>query len=81
MTNNFVMVDLSDIQYVDRNELKESRLNTLLNGYDPFEKVLKSESDPIALYKNTKPYEIADGRHRVYLARQKGYSQIRAIFV
>lgn len=77
---NYVMVKLSDIERVDRSELKDSRLTTLENGYDPFEKVLRSESDPIALDKSTRPYRIIDGRHRIYLARKKGYSEVQAIF-
>lgn len=77
---DFAQIRLSDIERVDRNDLKESRLQTLLNGYSPFEEVLRSESDPIALDKSTKPYRIIDGRHRVFLARQKGYSEVRAIF-
>jgi hypothetical protein len=76
---NFVKVKLSDIEHLDRNELKQSRLDTLLNGYDPFEKVLNSESAPIALDMSRKPYRITDGRHRVYLARQKGYTEVRAV--
>lgn len=77
---NFVQVRLSDIERVDLNDLDERRLKTLLNGYSSFEEVLRSESDPIALDKATKPYSIIDGRHRVHLARQKGYSEVRAIF-
>jgi len=78
---NYVMVKLSEIEHVDRSELKDSRLETLENGYDPFETVLRSESDPIALDKSVKPYTVTDGRHRIYLARQKGYSEVQAIFV
>jgi hypothetical protein len=80
MAKQFIEVDLNDIEKVDLKDLKESRLQTLLNGYDPFEKVLNSESDPIALYPDTNPYEICDGRHRVYLARQKGYKKVRVVF-
>lgn len=75
-------VSLSDIEQVDKRDLKESRLNTLLNGYSSFEEVLNSKSDPIALDRGRgKPYQIIDGRHRVYLARQKGYRSVPAIFV
>lgn len=75
-------VSLSDIEQVNRSDLRESRLSTLLNGYDPFEKVLNSKSDPIALDRGSgRPYRIMDGRHRVYLARQKGYTSVPAIFV
>jgi hypothetical protein len=75
-------VSLSDIEPVKKSELKDSRLRDLLNGHDSFEKVLNSKSDPIALDgKSGKPYKIIDGRHRVFLARQKGYSSVPAIFV
>ncbi len=74
-------VSLSDIESVDKRDLSESRLKTLLNGYNSFEEVLNSKSDPIALDRGSgKPYRIIDGRHRVYLARQKGYSSVPAIF-
>lgn len=76
---NFLQVKLSDIEKVNLSDLKNSRLNTLSNGHDPFEKVLNSESEPIALDMKSKPYRIIDGRHRVYLARQKGYTQVRAV--
>jgi hypothetical protein len=76
---DFVQVKLSDIEYVDPSQLKESRLNTLLNGYEPFDKVLNSESDPIALDMSSKPYRISDGRHRIHLARKKGYTEVRAV--
>lgn len=77
---DFVQVKLSDIEYVDPSQLKESRLNTLLNGYKPFDEVLKSdESDPIALDMSSKPYKIINGRHRIHLARKYGYTQIRAV--
>jgi len=74
-------VSLSDIESVSRSELKDSRLKALENGYAPFDKVLNSSSDPIALEKNSRPYKISDGRHRVYLARQKGYSSVNVRFV
>lgn len=74
-------VSLSEIENVNRGNLNEDRLKTLQSGYSSFENVLNSSSDPIALYKGTKPYQIADGRHRIFLARQKGYSHINAKFV
>ena len=74
-------VSLSDIRDVTKSELIQSRIDTLLDGYSPFEEVLNSKSNPIALDKgNGKPYDIHDGRHRIYLARQKGYSSVPAIF-
>lgn len=74
-------VSLSDIESVSRSELSESRLRTLENGYDSFDTVLNSSSDPVALDKSSKPYRIIDGRHRIYLARQKEYSSVNARFV
>lgn len=69
---------LSDIKDVSRSELDSSRLSTLENGYSSFEEVLNSSSDPIVLDGDI-PYDVTDGRHRIYLARQKGYSYISAI--
>ena len=73
-------VSLRDIEDISLRDLKSSRLNNLQNGFSSFDTVLNSQSDPIALT-GSKPYEIVDGRHRVYLARQKGYSKVPAIFV
>lgn len=74
-------ISLSEIESVSRSDLSDSRLRTLENGYDYFDTVLNSSSDPVALDKSSKPYRIVDGRHRVYLARQKGYSSVNARFV
>jgi hypothetical protein len=71
---------LSDIEKVSSSELIASRLKTLENGYDSFDKVLNSSSDPIKLDNSSKPYKIIDGRHRIYLARQKGYKSVNAKF-
>ena len=72
-------VNLSDIRGVQRSELDGRRLDMLENGYDSFEKVLNSSSDPIALDMSTRPYGIIDGRHRIYLARLKRYQWVEAI--
>jgi hypothetical protein len=74
-------VSLSDIESVSRSELSDSRLNDLEHGHSAFEKALNSSSDPIALDNKSKPYKIIDGRHRIYLARKKGYSSVNARFV
>ncbi len=71
-------ISLLDIRNVSRSELDSHRLNTLEDGYSSFEEVLNSSSDPIKL-DGSKPYDITDGRHRIYLARQKGYSHVYAI--
>ncbi|MFO0128231.1 MAG: hypothetical protein ACK54J_13670 [Pseudanabaena sp.] len=74
-------VALSDIRDVKKSELDDARIKTLLNGYNSFDEVLNSKSDPIALDKGRgKPYDIVDGRHRIYLARQKGYKAVPVIF-
>lgn len=73
---------LSDIENVTKLELNDSKLKALENSYDSFEDQLNSKSTPIALdEKQGKPYRIINGRHRVYLARRKGYSKVPAVFV
>lgn len=75
-------VKLSDIQSVSSSDLRQSRLDNLLNGYSSFDQVLSNSSDPIALSKKCNiPYSIIDGRHRVYLARKKGYSSVNVVFI
>ena len=69
-------VNLSDIEAVSRGELSSVKLDALENSYDSFEHQLNSSSDPIAVSCGSKPYRITNGRHRVYLARQKGYSTV-----
>lgn len=74
------IVYLSDIENVSYHQLNESRLRYLENGYDSFDRILNSSSDPVTLSQRSRPYEILDGRHRVYLARKKGYSSINIQF-
>ena len=72
-------IDLNDIEDVDASELSKSRLETLENGHDSFEDVLASNSDPITLDGSSGiPYSIIDGRHRIYLARERGYTSVTA---
>ena len=74
-----IFVKLTDIENVSRQELDQRRLDTLLRGFSPFEQVLKSESDPITLdLRLGKPYRIIDGRHRIFLARQRGFQNVFA---
>jgi hypothetical protein len=80
MPKQRVNVPLSDIRHVSQSELSNAKLNALENGYDSFEYQLNSSSNPIALT-GGKPYDISDGRHRIFLARQKGYKYVPAIFV
>lgn len=74
-------VRLSDIENVHRGDLESSKLHALENGYDSFETQLNSRNNPIALDRSFRPYRIINGRHRVFLARQKGYSSVPAVFV
>ena len=74
-------VSLSDIENVSRGELEAPKLEALENGYDSFETQLNSKNSPIALDGTFTPYRIINGRHRIYLARQKGYSSVPADFV
>lgn len=77
-----IFVRLSEIENVNSAELNQKRLHDLLHGFSPFEQVLKSESDPITLDRRFgKPYRIIDGRHRVFLARQKGYQDVFVLLV
>lgn len=73
-------VYLSDIENISYSQLNESRLRNLENGHDSFDDVLNSSSDPVTLSQRSRPYEVLDGRHRVYLARKKGYSSINVQF-
>ena len=73
-------VFLSDIENINSNDLIDSRLYDLQNGYDPFDKVLNSKSDPITLDNSKKPYTILDGRHRIFLARKKDYKKVNVRF-
>jgi hypothetical protein len=75
-----VDVSLSDIEEVDGDELDKKKLDALENGYDSFEDQLNSVQYPIALDRESKPYGIINGRHRIYLAREKGYSSVPAVF-
>ena len=72
-------IDLDDIEDVGEGELSQSRLDDLRDGHSPFDDVLRSWSDPITLDRsNGTPYEIIDGRHRIFLAREMGYSTVPA---
>lgn len=80
MSKQRVNVSLSDIEYISQSDLSSSKLEALVNGYDSFEYQLNSSSNPIAL-SGSKPYRVIDGRHRVFMARKKGYNSVPAIFV
>jgi len=73
-----MQVSLNEIEYISISDLNQGRLDTLQNGYNSFEEVLNSSSDPIKLDCSSSPYKVIDGRHRIYLAREKGYSTINA---
>jgi hypothetical protein len=71
---------MSDIRVPKRSELNEGKIRSLLNSPDSIESLLHSKTDPIALHKGTPPYEVYSGRHRVYVAAQKGIKLIPAVF-
>jgi putative ubiquitin-RnfH superfamily antitoxin RatB of RatAB toxin-antitoxin module len=75
----FQEISLTDIEDVPIADLSQSRLDRLEHGHDPFEQVLYNRLEPITLDKGSgKPYKILGGRHRIYLARQKGWSSVPA---
>jgi hypothetical protein len=66
-------IKLSDIEHVNVRNLEDYKLEALKNG--------KASDYPITLKRSSGlPYQILDGRHRIYLARQQGKSIIAAIF-
>lgn len=78
----FYQVSLSDIRNVSLSELESSKLQGLENGYDSFDSQVNNCSDANAIaLTGSKPYDITNGRHRIYLARKKGWSTVRARFV
>jgi hypothetical protein len=75
-------VDLDDIEDVNSYDLSDRRLEMLEGGHDSFDDVLNSWSDPITLdRRGGPPYTIIDGRHRIYIARERGYSSVPAKFI
>lgn len=80
MSKQRVKVSLNDIEHISQSDLSNAKLNSLINGYDSFDYQLNSSSNPIAL-SGSRPYRIIDGRHRVFMARKKGYDSVPAIFV
>ena len=80
MAKERVNVSLSDIESISLSDLSNAKLDALVNGYDSFEYQLNNSSNPIAL-SGSRHYTVIDGRHRVYIARKKGYSSVPAIFV
>lgn len=74
-----VQVLLSDIEQVSLTALSTERLALLQNGFHSFDECLNLKSDPIKLEGENPPYLITDGRHRIYLARQKGYTLVSAL--
>lgn len=71
-------VKLSDIEQVNYSDLEPQKLKALVNSFDSFVAQLNSQQNPIALDSKRRPYTIINGRHRIYLARQKGYSRVPA---
>jgi hypothetical protein len=73
-------VKMSDISIPSLRDLNSAKLRSLENSPDSLESLLHSKSDPIALHRGNPPYEVYSGRHRVYLASQKGIRVIPAVF-
>ena len=78
----FHQINLSDIENVKLNDLDSKKLYWLENGADSFDYQVNqcTDENAVALSNGTNPYEILNGRHRIYLARQKGWRTIRARF-
>lgn len=77
---NLTPVALADIENVERHELRDGRLQQLLAG--SLDDALSKSSEPIRIDKTYgKPYKIINGRHRIYLCRQKGYKSVPAVVV
>lgn len=74
-----IEVLLSDIEPVDSSTLSQRRLDELQNGFSSFDECLNLRSDPLKLEGSFPPYSITDGHHRIYLARQKGYTSVNAL--
>jgi hypothetical protein len=77
------IIDLDDIRQVRLSELSSSRLNQLKDGYHSLQDILDNPSitgDGIILdgRDSGPPYEITDGRHRIFLAREEGERSIKA---
>lgn len=75
-----VPVKMSDIRVPQRSELNEGKIRSIENSPDSISSLLHSKSDPIALHKGSPPYEVYSGRHRVYVAAQRGIKLIPAVF-
>jgi hypothetical protein len=78
---SFFQVELSDIRSASRSDLESSKLNALESSYDSFEDQVNNcrEENAICL-SGSKPYDIINGRHRVFLAREKGWKSVKARF-
>jgi hypothetical protein len=70
---------ISDIKIPNKSELKDFKLKQFKSDAD-LVKAINHDKDPIVLYQGSRPYEICDGRHRVYLAKQKGINVIPVLF-
>lgn len=76
-----VPVKMSDIKVPSKSELRgDDAIRKVENFYPSFDAYLHSKSDPVALRRDTYPYEVYSGRHRVYVAAKKGYKLIPAVF-
>ena len=74
-------VPISKIQIPKISELNPAKIHALEHSFDSFEAQLNSRSEPIALdMKSGIPYQIINGRHRVFLANKKGIKELDVVF-
>ncbi|MCC3569174.1 MULTISPECIES: hypothetical protein [unclassified Microcoleus] len=75
-----VPVKMSDIRVLNLSELNPAKIRAIENSSESLSSLLHDQDDPIVLYRGTPPYELCDGRHRVYLAEQRGIKLVPAAF-
>ncbi len=76
--SRITQVQLNEIRHVSQSELNSQRLYILENGIKSFEETINNTSDIITL-EGSKPYDIIDGRHRIFLARKRGLKSVKAL--
>lgn len=76
--SRIALIQLSEIKHVSYNELSVDRLNKLESGNKTLERIINETNDIITL-QGKRPYDIIDGRHRIFLARKLGLKSIRVL--
>jgi hypothetical protein len=75
-------IRISYIAIPEFKDLKQPKLLALHNSFDKFEAQLNSVRDPIALdLRSGIPYQIINGRHRVYMAHKMKLKELKVIFI